>query len=449
MTCCTPAPLPVAVIGAGPVGLAAAAHLLARGLRPLLIEGANTVGAAPRDWGHVRMFSPWRYNIDRAAAALLEAAGWQAPDPEAYPTGSDLVDRYLAPLAALPAIAACLRLGSEVTAITRVGHDKLRSAGRQEAPFELRLSTAAGAQRLLARAVIDASGTWHQPAPAGADGLPALGEAACAARIRYGMPDILGADRARYAGRRVMVVGSGASAAGSLLALAELARQTPGTTPLWAVRSASLTRALGGGEADQLPERGALGTGLRGLLASGAVELVQPFAIADITPQGDTLLVAGLHDGKPHAVAVDELVVATGLRPALGLLAELRTDLDPALECPRALAPLIDPNVHSCGTVRPHGAAELAQPDAGLFIAGMKSYGRAPTFLLATGHEQVRSIAAWIAGDREAALRVELELPETGVCSGDPAAPEASRCAPAPAATASCCARTPEPAGAK
>ena len=137
------------------------------------------------------------------------------------------------------------------------------------------------------------------------------------------------------------------------------------------------------------------------------------------------------------AIEADELVVATGLRPDLSFLAELRLDLDPALECPRALAPLIDPNEHSCGTVRPHGAAELAQPEPGLFLVGMKSYGRAPTFLLATGHEQVRSVAAHLAGDEEAARRVELELPETGVCNGPrprrrPAAAPACRLRPWP-----------------
>ena len=121
------------------------------------------------------------------------------------------------------------------------------------------------------------------------------------------------------------------------------------------------------------------------------------------------------------------------------MLREVRLDLDPALECPRALAPLIDPNVHSCGTVRPHGAAELEQPETGFFIAGMKSYGRAPTFLLATGYEQVRSIAAYLAGDIEASRRVELDLPETGVCSSNLSLFETdSCCAPAPAAA--CCA---------
>jgi len=118
----------------------------------------------------------------------------------------------------------------------------------------------------------------------------------------------------------------------------------------------------------------------------------------------------------------DELIVATGFRPDLSFLRELRIALDPALECPPALAPLIDPNEHSCGTVRPHGARELAQPEAGFYLAGMKSYGRAPTFLMLTGYEQVRSIVADIAGDREAAERVELVLPETGECRGSVAA---------------------------
>ncbi len=115
---------------------------------------------------------------------------------------------------------------------------------------------------------------------------------------------------------------------------------------------------------------------------------------------------------------VDELVVATGFRPDFDFLREVRLSLDPAVECPPILAPLIDPNIHSCGTVRPHGARELAQPEPGFYFAGMKSYGRAPTFLMLTGYEQVRSIVAEIAGDREAAERVELVLPETGVCSG-------------------------------
>ena len=135
-------------------------------------------------------------------------------------------------------------------------------------------------------------------------------------------------------------------------------------------------------------------------------------------------------------------MVATGFRPQLDMLRELRLSLDPALECPPELAPLIDPNLHSCGTVRPHGAHELSQPEPGFYFAGMKSYGRAPTFLMLTGYEQVRSIAAEIAGDHDAARKVELVLPETGVCStaGGPSMKASGCCAPAPAAAKkSCC----------
>ena len=106
--------------------------------------------------------------------------------------------------------------------------------------------------------------------------------------------------------------------------------------------------------------------------------------------------------------------MVTGFRPDLAWLSEVRLDLDPVLSAPTKLAPLIDPNVHSCGTVYPHGAAELAQPEQGLYLAGMKSYGRAPSFLALTGFEQTRSIVAAIAGDHDAAARVELVLPESG-----------------------------------
>ena len=138
---------------------------------------------------------------------------------------------------------------------------------------------------------------------------------------------------------------------------------------------------------------------------------------------------------------VDELIVATGFRPDLDFVRELRIQLDPAIECPVALAPLIDPNEHSCGTVRPHGARELAQAEPGFYFAGMKSYGRAPTFLMLTGYEQVRSIAAELAGDHAAAERVELVLPETGVCNRS-AAPDANDCCGGPALSAvdACCA---------
>jgi len=424
--------LPVAVIGAGPIGLAAAARLLERGLEPIVLEAGPRVGHAVADWGHVPVFSPWRFNIDCAAADLLEKRGWTAPEPEDFPTGRDIVDRYLAPLAALPEIARHLRLDHRVTGVARRRFGKMRTPGRGEAPFEVRFVRADGTEgSILARAVIDASGTWYHPNPAGASGLPARGEAAARARIRYGMPDVLGDERDRYAGRRVMVVGCGHSAVGTLIDLATLAEQTGAPRPVWAHRRADLAAVFGGGTKDELPERSAIGQRLKALVERDAFEVVAPFHVAALERAGEGLRVVA-EDGR--AVAVDELVVATGLRPDLSFLTELRLDLDPALDCPRALAPLIDPNEHSCGTVDPHGAVELAHPEPGFFIAGMKSYGRAPTFLMATGYEQVRSIAAWLAGDHAAARAVQLALPDTGVCSGPKVEVAAGCCAPA------CCA---------
>jgi thioredoxin reductase len=437
------ASLPVAIVGAGPVGLAAAAHLVARGETPIVLEAGDRVGAAVRRWGHVRVFSPWRYNVDAAAVAMLEKAGWTAPDPDHLPTGQELVDEYLEPLAALPEIRPCLRLSTRVIGVSRRGHDKLRTAGRAEAPFALRVAGPSGQATILARAVIDASGTYESPNPLGADGTPALGEDAIRARVFYGIPAVLGAQRARYAGRRVAVVGSGHSALNTLLELAELAGTDPGTRVTWIVRRAPGDRVFGGGAADALPARGALGQHARRLLERGAVRLVVG-RVAAVTHGPDGVTIRD-ETGQTLAV-VDEVVAVTGFRPDLGPLRELRLDLDPVMEAPRALAPLIDPNLHSCGTVPPHGIDELAQPETGFFVVGMKSYGRAPTFLMLTGYEQARSIACALTGDLEGARRVELTLPATGVCSASPSLVEteagASCCGgPAPAEVAACCAQ--------
>ena len=427
--------LPVAVIGAGPVGLAAAAHLLAHGIEPLVLEAGDGVGASVRDWAHVRVFSPWEYNIDPTAAELLAGHGWSAPADDEYPTGAEIVERYLERLAAIPAVAERLHLDTRVVAVTRRGVDKLKDAGRDEAAFELRVERDGAEERLFARAVIDASGTWTRPNPLGAGGLPAVGERAHADRIAHGIPDVLVADRARYASRRVLVVGSGHSALNAILDLAALREDAPDTEIVWAIRGAQLGTSLGGGAADQLPARGALGRAVRRLLDDGVIELVAGFQTEGVGSDGERLIVV---DGARRLI-VDEVIAATGFRPDLGLLGELRLDLDDRVEAPRALAPLIDPNVHSCGSVPPHGVDELSHPDTGVYVVGMKSYGRAPTFLLRTGYEQVRSVVAALAGDWESARQVELVLPETGVCSLPAVSSDADDREPAVAA---CCGAT-------
>lgn len=412
--------LPVAVIGAGPVGLAAAAHLISRGLRPLVFEKGSSVGAALLEWGHVRVFSPWRYNIDEAARRLLQRTSWREPAAEVLPTGAEIVRDYLAPLAAVPEIASNLKLGAAVTAITRLGHDKVSNRGRETSPFVVRYQDAQAEHRVLARVVIDASGTWARPNPIGVDGLQVPGEREAGHRIAYGIPDVLGAVRRDYAGKRVLVIGGGHSAINVALALMELQDEAPGTEIFWALRRNSVEKLLGGGLNDQLPERGALGLAAKRAIEDGTMNMLAPFSVERVEATYDGLAVDAMLAGKPFSLSVDRIVVATGFRPDLSFLGELRVALDPAVEAPPALAPLIDPNFHSCGTVPPHGIEELVHPEPGFTIVGSKSYGRAPTFLMATGYEQVRSVVAEIAGDTKAAREVHLVLPETGVCSADP-----------------------------
>ena len=430
----------VAVIGAGPVGLAAAAHVLERGLRPVVLEAGASAGQSVRQWGHVQLFSPWEYNVDRAAARLLATTGWNSPEPDQYPTGAELVEQYLEPLSTKTALATHIHTSSRVTDISRVGFDKLKTKGREAAPFEIRYQNGQGPKVVRADAVIDASGTWHSPNPAGANGLRAIGETKASNKIAYGMPDVLGKDRVRYAGKTVAVLGAEHSAIGTLIDLAQLAAQTPETTPIWLLRGNDPAKAFGGGANDKLVARGELGAAFAALVTAGQVRVETEFRVSHFAAAGPRLMVGTGAACCGRHVVVDELIVATGFRPDLDFVRELRIQLDPTIECPPALTPLIDPNEHSCGTVRPHGARELAQAEPAFYFAGMKSYGRAPTFLMITGYEQVRSIVADIAGDREAAERVELVLPETGVCNRT-AAPDANNCCGGPALSAvdACC----------
>ncbi|MCW2520780.1 MAG: putative flavoprotein involved in transport [Mycobacterium sp.] len=406
--------LPVVVIGAGPQGLAAAAHLLERGVEPLVLESGEGPGSAVAQWGHVRTFSPWPELVDAASARLLEPTGWRTPS-DGYPTGREWVESYLAPLAHV--LGDRVRYGTRVQAVSRRGRDRLVSPGRAEQPFVMHVVGADGVEaRLGARAVIDASGTCQQPNPAGADGIPAIGErrAAAAGVLSYVPPRR--ADAPAFAGKHVVVVGSGHSAMTAIIELADIVHQDPTTMVSWGLRRGVVGATFGGGAADELPQRGALGVRSRQAVDAGQVALLTGFRTERVELiDGQVILHA--EDGRALPPA-DHVVVLTGFRPDLSFLSEMRIELDPILQAPVNLAPSIDPNLHSCGSVTPHGAAELAHPEPGLYIVGMKSYGRAPTFLAMTGYEQVRSVAADLAGDHEAARRVELVLPETGVCSG-------------------------------
>lgn len=439
-------PLPVIVIGAGPIGLAAAAHLALRGEHFRIFEKAPVIAANLRDWGHVRLFSVWAQCIDQAATTLLERNGWMSPPANRLPLGRDIVEDYLEPLAATPELAPFIETNTSVIGISRQGLDRMTTRERKARPFAVAIRDAAGnMSEVLARAVIDTSGTWQNPNPLGANGWPIEGEVEFADRIAYGIPDISGAERGNYAGLRTLVLGSGHSAANALIDLANVAEAEPATSMTWAVRGASLAKIFGGGTADQLPARGLLGQRLRALVEEKRLTVELSFAAQRLRKNGNGVLVDGLTAQGARTIGpFDRIVAATGQRPDFSFAREVQLDLDPVVESTRALGPLIDPNVHSCGTVPPHGWRELAHAEPNFFVAGIKSYGRAPTFLLLTGYEQVRSIAAHLAGDEVAANDVRLVLPETGVCNAtlEEVAPGSLCCdGAAPQAADPCCAR--------
>lgn len=418
--------LPIAIIGAGPVGLAAAAHLVNRGQKFILLESGSRVGSNIIEWGHVRLFSPWQYNIDKLAKNLLEKRGWKAPYAEKLPTGRELVELYLEPLAKLPEIQEQIELNSKVVSISKKGLDKMKDEGRDQTSFVLYVEQHGTTKRIEAKAIIDASGTWANPNPINADNIWTSEERSVQEQIYYGIPDIQGSQRERYIGKRVAVVGGGHSAINTILELSQLGKDVE---IFWVMRKKKVDDAYGGEEKDALEARGELGSRIHQLVDDGRVQVFTPFKIHQLNQTNDGIELIGEYEDKDfNLTGIDEIITNTGSRPDFSFLREIRLRIDAATESVEALSPLIDPNLHSCGTVRPHGEEILRQPEKNFYIVGMKSYGRAPTFLMATGYEQIRSIVAYLAGDVEASKKVELELPETGVCSINLVSKNSSSC---------------------
>jgi thioredoxin reductase len=218
------------------------------------------------------MFSPWKFGVDSAASQLLSRQGWTMPSLDEYPTGDDLVNQYLEPLAATPELAPHVRLNTRVIAVAKDSRDRMKDAGRDDAAFVVRVQTERGETDILARAVIDASRTIEKPGALGASGLPAIGEQSAARFMRYGIPDVLGTERDRYAGRRVLVADSGHSALNALLDLASLANEVPETRIVWVVRRPTLGQLLGGTRQDHLEERGKVGKRVGALLEDVRLE---------------------------------------------------------------------------------------------------------------------------------------------------------------------------------
>lgn len=401
----------VIILGGGPIGLAAAAHLYNQQISFTILEKGYEVGAAMLEWGHVQLFSPWSYVIDDQARALLQSTGWQAPNRDAYPTGREVVESYLKPLSQLSSIAPHIETGAEVVSVSRQGFDKMKTVGRNRAPYIVHYVKNNELHDIIGHAIIDATGTWSSPNPGKSSQTWLPDEKQLADRITYRIPNHL-KDQAMFKGKHIAVIGSGHSAIQSLLELTQI----EDIRITWIIRRVSTRSLFGGQEKDQLSKRGELGTLAQKLVESEQIQVVSKFRVNQFKKDA-TGRIEVVSDQGETVDGIDFIVTNTGFRPSFNFLKEIRLDLDPTTESPTQLAPLIDPNIHSCGTVRPHGEAVLRHPEENFYIVGMKSYGRAPTFLLLTGYEQVRSVVAHLAGDKEGAANVSLVLPETGVCS--------------------------------
>jgi thioredoxin reductase len=391
--------LPIAIVGAGPVGLAAAAHLRRYDLDFVVLEAGEGVGAAVRQWRHVRLFSAWAQNLDAAAVELLRAGGWPLPRLSQIPTGDELIRHYLEPLAAAPALRGRIMLANRVRSITRLSADRSSREKRDELPFELCIESGGDGTRmpalLHARAVIDATGTLDTPKPTGANGLPIAGEAACRDLITYGVPS----PRALAAvGERVLVVGSGHSAMHGIVALTFAAAHA-GRTVHWAFRRENADCILCGDEADRFPARLVLQAKAREAVTAGRVRVHcdTVFARAERTSSGIEMTWAC---GQRREF--DHVIVATGYKPDHGMTSELQMSLDPIYEAPLGMRGVLDLARGACAAVPAHGEAELRHVEPDFYIVGMRSFGRASSFLMRAGYEQVRTIAARLAGDDEA-----------------------------------------------
>lgn len=393
--------LPVAIIGAGPIGLAMAAKLALKKIPFVLLDKSLHVAASLNDWGHVSVFTPWEMNIDLDAKVLLSKHEWIAPEPAGIATGQEIRNRYLLPLSELPEIKPHTHLGAEVTRVVRLGLDKTSIAGRSETPFQVTWydTIAKNEQTLIARSIIDASGVWNSPNPMGVDGFPVTGESENSDVITYGIPDVLGLDREKYLGKKVLVVGSGHSAMASIFGLDELNNVDSKGATFWLMRRGKILDNLNANSNDPLPARHALNTALPDVISKSSTTVFAPSSVSAIEQTENGLNVSILTKGNLDIINVDRIIVSTGFRPDQGFASELQYQLDPMWEAPVGLVDLINPHLHTCGSVPEHGYHELKHIEPGYFIVGHKSYGRAPTFLMKTGYAQLNSIVAFLNND--------------------------------------------------
>lgn len=385
----------IAILGAGPTGLEAALAAAESGFPFVLFEASPGAAGHLRKWGHVRMFTPWDLSLSPRARRRLEEAGAEAPAGSGCPTGHELAD-VLDRVAALPDLAPRIRFGSRVLAIGREGllkHEEIATPERGRHPFRLLVADSSGRERIeRADLVIDATGTYGNPNRLGDGGIPAAGERAFEDSIRRDIPDFA-REASDWAGRTILLAGAGHSAQTAVRDLAELARQAPGTRVIWALRSAEPD--WGSHPGDPLPERARLAATAAGLAGGGSpsVEVRRGVVVEEITQPNGRLRVVLRNGAGTEEVEIDRILSLTGFVGDAEIYRQLQVHECYATCGPIKLsAALLGAAAGDCLDQTSHGVDTLTNPEPGLFILGIKSYGRNNTFLMRVGWEQVGEV---------------------------------------------------------
>lgn len=392
----------IAILGSGPTGLEAALAAAECGLPFTVYEAGPVVASHVRSWGHVHLFTPWAMNVSPRMRSALEAVGLPVPDGDDCPTGDDLADRLLAPLAALASLAPNLRLSSRVVAVGREGllkHEEISSAVRAARPFRLLISDGEGRERVeSATLVIDTTGTYSNPNLLGDGGIPAPGELALGGEIRRQLPNF--AQEADWAGKTILLVGGGHSAQTAVRDLARLAETAPGTRVIWVIRNAF--HSCGADNSDALPERGRLLREAAEIANGGspAIEARPGVAIEALAQTGGKIEVTLRSKAKTESLTVDRILSLTGFVPDDRLYRQLQVHECYAFAAPMKLSAALlgaAGGGGDCLTQTSHGADTLVNPEPNFYILGIKSYGRNTNFLMRVGWEQVAEVFGRIA----------------------------------------------------
>lgn len=387
----------IAILGAGPIGLEAALAAAQRGDDFVVYEAAATVGGHVRRWGHVRTFTPWDMNVSpRMRAALADA-----PSGDALPSGAELADDLLEPVAGLPELHGRIHLGTRVLAIGREGllkHEAIGDPRRVSRPFRLLVERPDGSEAIAhADVVIDATGTYGTPNRLGDGGIDAVNERAFEDRIQRFLP-ALSDEAPAWAGRTILLTGAGHCAQTAAGQLAEFARAAPGTRVVWAVRNAHPDWSAV--TDDPLPARASLNATAAQLAAgaSGAVEL-RTGCVTEALNGRDGRIVVTLRNGQPEEVEVDRILACNGGAPDHALYRQLHVHECYATSGPMNLAAaLLGQAGGDCLAVSSSGPETLRNPEPGFFILGAKSYGRNSRFLLQIGWQQVDDVFTSLIG---------------------------------------------------